>query len=326
MVKDRVSCVTPVLDSPVGVTLPSEILTIIKDMKNIEDKKEAENLKPEPMTSDSIKELIHSQLDLMVILSINNVSETRPETWPGSVIPYPSHQSSNNDVNSDLRTGIGRIVSANKKEHDGKMKHHQSTNDFPYSFEIDVYTSRHVVFDDEEAKKTDVTLMIEGSKIPGAVLKGKCVRMASILQNWTLFTCVSNDLEICESLVHRVQRFNHEWSKINENNYLFNIINEYGYIISIGERSKESMVKANFTQLVDIYKKDKFEKKTSYTLNTQFNNENVAIYVERTSESLICGLPEEFKLTFPPDFGKEKWIIGSIPLVIKNLSIQDKEE
>ncbi|KAK0066778.1 hypothetical protein Bpfe_003513 [Biomphalaria pfeifferi] len=326
MIKDRVSCVTPELDSPVGVTLPSEILTIIKDMKNVEDKKEAENLKPEPMTYDSIKDLINSQLDLMVILSINNVSETRPETWPGFVIPYPSHYSSNDDVKRGLRTGIGRIVSVKSKEHDGKKKYQRSTNEFPYLVEINVYTSRHIVFDDEEAKKTDVTLMIEGTETPGAVLKGKCVRMASILQNWTLFTCVSNDIEIFKFLRHRVQRFNEEWSKINENNSLFNIINECGYIISIGERSIESMVKANFTKLLDIYKKDRFHKKTSYTLNTQFNNENVAIYVERTSESVICGLPEEFKLTFPPDFGNEKWIIGSIPLVIKNLSIQDKEE
>ncbi|KAI8780008.1 hypothetical protein BgiBS90_019202 [Biomphalaria glabrata] len=326
MVKDRLSCVTPVLDSPVGVTLPSEILTIIKDMKNIEDKKEAGNLNPEPTTYDSINELIDSQLGLMVILSINKVSDKRPETWPGSVIPYPSHHSSNNNVNSGLRTGIGRIVSVNLKEHDGKMKHHLSTNDISYLVEIDVYTSRHVVFDDEEAKQTDVTLMIEGSEIHGAVLKGKCVRMASILQNWTQLTCVSNEIEIYKSLRQRVDRFNKEWSNINKKYYLFNIINEYGYIISIGERAIDSMVKANFTQLLDIYKKDRSQKKTSYTLNTQFTNENVAIYVERTSESLICGLPEEIKLTLPPDFGNEKWIFGSIPLVIKNLSIQDKQE
>ncbi|XP_055866480.1 uncharacterized protein LOC106072767 [Biomphalaria glabrata] len=326
MVRDRVSCVTPVLDSPVGVTLPSEILTIIKDIGNVEDKKKVGNLKQEPTAHNSINELIDFQLDLMVILSINKVSDRRPETWPGSVIHYPSHHSSNNNVNSGLRTGIGRIVSVNLKEHDGKTKYQRSTNESPISVEINVYTSRHVVFDDEEAKQTDVTLMIEGSKIPGAVLKGKCVRMANILQNWTLFTCVSNTIEIFTSLHERVDTFNKEWSNINKNNYFFNIINEYGYFVSVGERSIDSMVKANFTKLLDIYKKDKFEKKKYYTLNTQFNNENVAIYVERTSESLICGLPVEIKLTFSPDFENEKWIIGSIPLVIKNLSIQDKEE
>ncbi|KAI8780009.1 hypothetical protein BgiBS90_019203, partial [Biomphalaria glabrata] len=314
---------TPNTSVSVVMSLPFEVLNLIKDIEGKEDT-EAQKAGLLEASVVGLESLINSKADkktilnelmiyqccLMTTVKVESVSNRRPEKWPGTNIPYPYFQKDSYDGESSLRVGVGRIVSVKFIEGNNNQilltKHEfesQNGREITKWVEIDIHTSRHVVFDDQEAKGATVSLMLDSPEIQRVKLEGQRVSKSNMGENWILLTCVSCDIDLFNILRQKVEKYNYAWSRINERFKLFNTKNNEGYFLSVSENTFR---KAKFTQLSDLFMKDTFS--YSYALNTYFRKENVAIFVERTSETLIC----------PPSKDK-KWTLGSLPLVIKNL-------
>ncbi|KAH9500405.1 hypothetical protein Btru_071774 [Bulinus truncatus] len=196
-----------------GQLLPTDVVSLILEKEPRFFEKNINKIKQFP---DRYRQVIHFQLNNMVKMKINKTSNRRPKHWPGETIPYPYYSSGGCDTE---RLGVGRIVDVKLINKDNRETSRVWKSQYPRFektewIEVAVYTSRHVVFDDIEAKHTTCSLLLNdidsddisshlstspltnytGNSI--ITFKGELVNMAKIDENWTLFTCTSDDLFI----------------------------------------------------------------------------------------------------------------------------------
>lgn len=113
--------------------------------------------------SDDVMKVIKLVADLTVHVSVNYVSENRPETVPGTDIPYPWY---GNRGSNQIRVGNGWIVAAGSTKDDVcrciECKNSRNPK-FRHTY-ITIRTSAHLVYDHLEAEHTACRLFFDSEK------------------------------------------------------------------------------------------------------------------------------------------------------------------
>ncbi|BFZ24059.1 hypothetical protein BsWGS_27098 [Bradybaena similaris] len=119
-------------------------------------------------SKDEIMKLIKVLSDLTVRVSVRYVSEKRPETVPGTDIPYPwyRHRGGN-----QLRVGSGRITDVDFPDDEVCECEECKNSDAPIEREfalIYIRTSSHLVYDKLEGEHTTCHLCYDSGETPDA--------------------------------------------------------------------------------------------------------------------------------------------------------------
>ncbi|BFZ19024.1 hypothetical protein BsWGS_22063 [Bradybaena similaris] len=120
---------------------------------------------PPSYRSDGVMQFIKLMSDLTVRVSVNYVSEDRPETVPGTDTPYPwsSHKGSN-----QMRAGTGWIDEAGIADQMCYCKEcRNSKNPKTTAAYIHILTAAHLVYDHLEAARTSCQLVFDSAETPG---------------------------------------------------------------------------------------------------------------------------------------------------------------
>lgn len=180
----------------------------------------------------TIFEFIKVASDLTVHVSVKYVSDSRPETWPGSNKTYPRYK---NQPKTAMRTGTGmvsKVQTRRLKENDvlicpcGKCSFKSKTPQTRFAL-IYIMTAAHVVFDLKESLNTTCHLFFDRGGVPSTcsgviTLRGKTYAMTKVEWDMTEVVYATHDMDLAERLGKMVGKY-HQLQKITgrliESNY-----------------------------------------------------------------------------------------------------------
>ncbi|XP_059176898.1 uncharacterized protein LOC131956465 [Physella acuta] len=185
---------------------------------------------PERYQDLDMMQVIQSLAALTVKLKVKCTSKERP--------PYASFYTGGFPFYKDgggksIRIGTGKIESAFIKKGNLTASEYvpleicpcdickTSSNPVDLWGEIKVVTAIHVVFDEEEAKKTEVIVDLADEKTPGATLKGTRVESCSVEGDRCEVICVTHDLEVVKKLQQVIDTFREQY-RLVKIKYIYN--------------------------------------------------------------------------------------------------------
>ncbi|XP_059149775.1 uncharacterized protein LOC131936723 isoform X2 [Physella acuta] len=149
--------------------------------------------------------------DQTVRIAVKLTSPDRPEFVPGTKEPYPCY---NTRGQNSLRTGTGKVERVTKYTEgmDGYRTcpcpecDHSDTPSNVW-WEVSVWTSTHVVFDDSEARQSSCRLWFDDDKSPVVKIYGWEVGESDTEEDVCSLYCVTHDVDVGGKLEEMEWRF-----------------------------------------------------------------------------------------------------------------------
>ncbi|BFZ24082.1 hypothetical protein BsWGS_27121 [Bradybaena similaris] len=195
------------------------------------DKFSSDNLPPFYRT-DEVMKFIKTVADLTVRVSVRYVSERRPETVPGTDIPYPwyRHRGSN-----QLNVGSGVITEVVLFRDEGWCKECEGSNTATIGYahaHVHIRTAGHLVYDGLEGEQTTCHLFFNSGETLAA-----CKGAVPLTNTWSVevnhykdmceVTYITNDLDLAGRLQTLTQVYSKYVDMLNDYNKkhekLFNV-------------------------------------------------------------------------------------------------------
>ncbi|XP_059149796.1 uncharacterized protein LOC131936747 [Physella acuta] len=166
---------------------------------------------PSGYHDNDVYDLTKAMADLTVRIAVKLTSPDRPEFVRGTKDPYPCY---NTRGQNSLRTGTGRVWKVTKyTEGDGPYitcpcpECDHSDTPSKVWWEVHVWTARHVVFDDSEARQSSCRLWFDDDKSPVVKIYGWKVHVSNTEGDLCGLFCVTHDVDVADKLEKMVWRF-----------------------------------------------------------------------------------------------------------------------
>ncbi|XP_013086381.2 uncharacterized protein LOC106070937 isoform X1 [Biomphalaria glabrata] len=169
---------------------------------------------PEDRRDEDLVQLIKNTADLTVRVDVKVTSSCRPQYWPNKTRPYPFHKGKK----TNLRLGSGIIWNVHMVQDETAAcwcKQCQQSNSPKHVWwEFYVDTATHVVFDDEEAKHTSLTLFYDREGSPEVTVDTVRVDKVDIEYDVCMLKGVTCNRRLGRKLVHIGKDFSESWQKV----------------------------------------------------------------------------------------------------------------
>ncbi|XP_059153072.1 uncharacterized protein LOC131938864 [Physella acuta] len=175
---------------------------------------------PSGYHDNDVYDLTKALADLTVRIAVKLTSPKRPEFIPGTKDPYPCY---NTRGHNSLHTGTGRVRWVTKYT-EGKLDYRTCPcpkcdhSDTPSKvwWEVNVFTAKHVVFDDREARQSSCRLWFDDDKSPVGNIYVWKVDCSNTERDWCVLFCVSHDVDVVDKLKEMVRRYDDLCDKVKD--------------------------------------------------------------------------------------------------------------
>ncbi|KAK6964368.1 hypothetical protein BgiMline_031591 [Biomphalaria glabrata] len=176
-----------------------------------------ENL-PEVYREPDLFDLIQCIAELTVRITVKFCSAKRRKFWMGTEAEYPGYKDRGNE---SRLIGSGRICDVVKVENDEMKcpcKDCKGANSEKRDvWNIHVFTATHVVYDSEEAVKSEVKIFYKKSDKKEQMFHGVKTIWSNALGDLCVLSCVTCDKTLATQLLQTIKQFNILWSRIRVN-------------------------------------------------------------------------------------------------------------
>ncbi|KAH9502387.1 Mitogen-activated protein kinase kinase kinase 1b, partial [Bulinus truncatus] len=180
---------------------------------------------------DEVFQFIKSIVELTVQINVHSTSLNRPDHWPDSSYSYPYY---NMRGGAETRSGSGMVYSvtlhADNNDKCPCQKCFMSEEPSKLWGIIDIMTATHVVFDVEEAKKSQCRFFFDDVNSEEIIINGFRLVTADVNKNWSLLRCITCDDKILKRVNREMLNFDSFLQNCNDN--LPTECNSYGFIVS----------------------------------------------------------------------------------------------
>ncbi|XP_055867471.1 uncharacterized protein LOC106068680 [Biomphalaria glabrata] len=174
---------------------------------------------PAGYREQNLFDLIQCMAELTVRITVKFCSAKRRKYWMGTEAEYPGYK----DRGKESRLiGSGQICDVLKVEN-GEMKcpcdHCKGANSEKRDvWNIHVFTATHVVYDSDEAEKSEIKLFYEGNDGRGnKTFYGVGTIWSNANGDLCVLSCVTCDQNLAASLLLTIKQINILWKSIREN-------------------------------------------------------------------------------------------------------------